>query len=84
MEWLTKTPMAVVAGHVEMMHRMQAEESMTATTEVALARALDPESWARRQWAAWSRASKASQGPSRPASPADLKSVGIGYRVHRG
>ena len=78
MTWLSGTPQAVVAAHLEMMQRLQAEEAMTITTTTAIGRALKSGSWTRQQWSKWQRIARGAGHP-RPADPGGLAGIGIGY-----
>lgn len=76
MTWLGDTPQEVVGAHIEMMQRLQAEEAMNASTEIAMGRTLKA---SRRTWDAWKRAAAPRRAAKR-ATAADLVSVGIGVR----
>jgi predicted RNase H-like nuclease (RuvC/YqgF family) len=84
MAWLAQTPAVVVEAHLVMLDRLQAEESMARTTEVAVGRSLKPGGWIRNQWQAWRRRSGRVQRAVKPTRDA-LAAAGIGVReVSRG
>jgi hypothetical protein len=83
MHWLAEVPMAVVAAHLEMLPRLEAEESQTAVTIAAIGRlGFQAGAWVRRQWSAWQRAGRGGgRDRAHRATPQDLATAGIGRRV---
>ena len=80
MSWLRDTPLAVVAAHAQMIDRLQAEEAMQGTTQVAIGHRMKPGGWMGQQWSRWKRVASAHSRASK-ALPADLGAVGIGLKV---
>jgi hypothetical protein len=78
MTWL-RTPQGVVAAHLEMLPRLQAEESLARVNEAAIGRVLKVGEWMRRQQDAWRRL--VSRGRTERAKPESLAAAGIGMKV---
>lgn len=80
MTWLSRTPLLVLRAHVVMMHRLKAEESLTAMTEVAMGSGTKKADAAERQLRHWQRAARGGRQRAVAATPAALARVGVGLR----
>jgi len=80
--WLTRVPLALVRAHVEMLPRLQAEESLLTARRVAVGSGSMSSKDARSTQADWLRTIEPHTARARQkASPADLAAMGIGYHI---
>lgn len=85
MDWLMRTPLAVVGAFIEMLPRLQAEESLERSTEAGVGSGTWKPANSRKQVNDWIRA--ASAGRRRRAvraTPGALASMGIGVVKRNG
>jgi hypothetical protein len=82
MTWLARTPQGVVAAHLEMLPRLQAEESLARANATAIGQAMagGRREWMRRQLDAWKRLAASGQRPVK-ATPGALAASGIAVKV---
>jgi len=81
MTWLAVTPQAVVKAHIEMMPRLQAEESSQLVSVLAMGRGLKLGDWIKKQLGRWERTIRGGSPRRAPgAAPSDLVKIGIGFR----
>jgi uncharacterized protein YmfQ (DUF2313 family) len=85
MTWLTKTPLAVVRAHQQMLGRLMAEEALHTLNVSAIAHTSNVDPDDRRDLVGrWERAAQGGRPRAAHVSAGDLREMGIGVRVKKG
>jgi hypothetical protein len=82
MQWLARTPLAVVMAMAEMLPILQAEESLARYAEIATGSGTAGQDGAKRTFNAWKRiAEQGSERRAPKATPTTLALMGVGLTI---